>query len=265
KTTILTKIANSALEDGKNVLQIVFEDTDDEIRRKHYALWSKIPLSEINDRKDEAEQIVSDHVKNINNKLIIKRFDEDETTIVDIKNWMDTYQKKFGVKFDMVVLDYIDCLEPHKTAVDQNQVELSIIKYFISMAGKYNIPMWTAVQANRSGFNAEFVDQTQMGGNIKRAQKSHLLMSVAKSQEQKRSGLANIQLLKARFAPDGFTFKDCIFNNDTMEIRITDTVPKTRRLNVDNDPEKLENKINNHVQQSKEMFDKNEIKDLLNE
>jgi replicative DNA helicase len=149
KSTFLTKIANSALEEGKNVLQIIFEDTPDEIKRKHFTIWSKIPLSELQDRKDEAYALVNDKVQKIKNKLVIKKFDEDETTLVDVKNWIDNYQKKFGYKFDIIVLDYLDCLESHKKAVDQNQAELAIIKMFISMASKYDIPMWTAVQGNR--------------------------------------------------------------------------------------------------------------------
>lgn len=265
KTTILTKIANSALEDGKNVLQIIFEDTEDEIRRKHFALWSKIPLSEMVYRKEEAYEIVNEHVKKINNKLIIKKFDEDETTLVDIKKWIETYQKKFGLKFDMIVLDYIDCLEPHKKTTDQNQAELSIIKLFISMASKYNIPMWTAVQGNRQSFNAELVDQTQMGGNIKRAQKSHFLMSIAKTPDQKQSGLANISILKARFAQDGHIFKDCIFNNDTMEIRITGNLPKSKSINMQTSTiESLDEKLKKYDNVENDIFDKDDIRNLLN-
>lgn len=47
-------------------------------------------------------------------------------------------------------------------------------------------------------------------------------MSVAKTQEQKRAGLANIQILKARFAGDGQQFEDAIFDNDSMRIEIRD-------------------------------------------
>jgi len=42
KTTLLTKIANSAHADGKNVLQIFFEDNVTNILRKHYTIWSGI-------------------------------------------------------------------------------------------------------------------------------------------------------------------------------------------------------------------------------
>src|SRR5690606_7604077 len=263
KSTILTKIANSALEDGKNVLQIIFEDTEDEIRRKHFTIWSKIPLSELSERKEEAEKIITEKIKLIKNKLIIKKFDEDETTLIDIKNWIESYQKKFGIKFDMVVLDYLDCLDSHKKTTDQNQAELAIVKMLISMASKMDIPIWSALQANRQGFNAELIDQTQMGGSIKRAQKTHFLMSIAKTADQKRLGTANISILKARFASDGHIFKDCIFNNNTMEIRILENLPKSKTLSNSNiTPESLDGKLNNISSSS--LFDMHEINKMLN-
>lgn len=47
-------------------------------------------------------------------------------------------------------------------------------------------------------------------------------MSVAKTADQKEANLASIRIIKARFAQDGQTFTDCIFNNDTMQIIIED-------------------------------------------
>lgn len=251
KTTILSYIANTAYNHGYNVLQIIFEDSEDDIRRKHFSKWSKIPLSQIGDRKDEVYQRIVDwHNKNEHGKLVIKRFPQENTTIMTIKNYIDKYRKKHGVKFDMIVLDYIDILESHKKGGDQHSDELTIIKSFEAMSMEYNIPCWTAIQANRSAYGAELVEANQMGGNIKRAQKTHFLMSVAKTSQQKIDGQANIMILKARMAQDGQTFKDCIFDNDTMEISITDDLTDLRRksLNLpkigDDDIEKFNEKIN---------------------
>ena len=47
-------------------------------------------------------------------RLIVKTFSQEDTTMKDIRNWMLTYQKKWGFKFDILVLDYLDCLESHK-------------------------------------------------------------------------------------------------------------------------------------------------------
>lgn len=220
KTSFLTKVANTALDCDKNVLQIIFEDTKDQVRRKHYSIWSGIKLSEFDDNIDLIRDRIIEYHKNINSKLVIIKFPQEGITIPYIKNWVERYQKKFGVKFDEIILDYLDCIEPHKKPMDQNDAELIVIKAFESMAAELDIPMWSAIQTNRSGFGAAFVDVNSTGGSIKRVQKSHFFMSVAKSPEQKRAGLANIQILKARFAGDGQQFEDAIFDNDSMRIEI---------------------------------------------
>jgi hypothetical protein len=121
-----------------------------------------------------------------------------------------------------LILDYLDCLESHKKSPDRNEAELVIIKSFEALASDFDIPAWTAIQTNRSGFNAEYVEAYQTGGSIKRIQKAHLFMSVAKTKDQQEASLANIRIIKARFAKDGQAFDDCIFNNDTMQIIIED-------------------------------------------
>lgn len=224
-TTALTKIANTAYDDGKNVLQIVFEDTVEQIQRKHFTLWSKVPLSEIDDRNDEVKECVNEKVRKLsktNGHLIIKRMSQENTTMLDVRNWITRYQKKWGFNFDIIVLDYLDCLDSHKRTNDRNEAELVIIKSFEAMAADLNIPAWTAIQSNRSGFDSEFVEAYQTGGSIKRVQKAHFFMSVAKTPAQKESGLANVRIIKARFAKDGQTFSDCIFDNDSLEIRFQD-------------------------------------------
>lgn len=225
KTTFLTKCANTALEMEKNVLQIFFEDNVNDIKRKHYTLWTKIPLSELEDRREDALMLVKQHEEERERlkkggRLVLKKMDQENTTIPDIKNWILNYQKTFGIKFDIIILDYLDCVEPHKPAHgDQNKAELIVVKAFEAMLGELNIPGWSAVQGNRSAVRSEFVHGDQMGGNIKRAQKTHFLFSVAKSQEQKQDNLANIQIIKSRMTKDGQVYENAIFNNDTLEIR----------------------------------------------
>ncbi len=42
KTTVLTKISNTAFNMGYNVLQIFFEDNPKIIQRKHFTIWTGI-------------------------------------------------------------------------------------------------------------------------------------------------------------------------------------------------------------------------------
>ena len=253
KTTFLTKVANTAFEQHKNVAQIIFEDTSDQIQRKHSVIWADSALTKIKDDLDEIErvyQIGKAKCEDLEGKgrLIIKRFSQEDTTMKDIRNWMSSFEKKWGFKFDILVLDYLDCVESHKRGQDRTEAELTVIKGFEALASDFDIPAWTAIQSNRSGFDAEFVEAHQSGGSIKRIQKAHFFMSVAKTPAQKEAHFANIRIIKARFAQDGQTFEDCVFNNDTMKIiidderyRYTKTYKNLKHHDVE-DIEKLEQK-----------------------
>jgi len=222
-TTALTKIANHGHSIGKNVLQIFFEDNKKQIKRKHYAIWSGVAQSEI----DNNVKIVKENVLNIKkhhqNKLILVKFPQDDNiTVPFLKRWILNYQKVFNIKFDMIVLDYIDCVESHEKNNNSDTLsnELKVVKAFEAMLAELNIPGWSAIQGNRNSLGAEVVTTNQMGGNIKKAQKTHFLMSIARSDEQKEKGVANIKILKSRFGRDGILFEDCLFNNDTLQINI---------------------------------------------
>jgi hypothetical protein len=57
-----------------------------------------------------------------------------------------------------------------------------------------------------------------MGGSIKKAQVGHVIISVAKTLQQKEMGLATIAITKSRVGKDGVIFENCTFNNATLEI-----------------------------------------------
>jgi replicative DNA helicase len=235
-TTLLTKIANTAYGLGNNVAQVIFEDTKEQIQRKHFTIWSDVPLSQIDESEEKrnlVKEIAQKKALELNGKgrLIIKRFSQEDTTMKDIRNWMVRTEKKFGYKFDILVLDYLDCVEPYKKVTDRNEAELQIIKSFEALSSDFNIPAWTAIQSNRQGIDQEIVGAHHSGGSIKRLQKSHFFMSVAKTPDQKEANLANINIIKARFASDGQIFKDCEFNNDSMRIVIHNDKYKNIKLN----------------------------------
>jgi hypothetical protein len=227
KTTFLTKAANTAYGLGKNVLQIFFEDNEGDIKRKHYTLWSKVALSQLTEKREYVIESVKKYEKErvdlaLGGRLILKKWKSKDgsPTIPNIERWIKNFEKGHGIKFDVLFLDYLDCCESHKpTHGDKNEAELVVVKAFEQMCSDLNIPCWTAIQGNRSAVRSEYVHGDQMGGNIKRAQKTHFLFSVAKSQEQKQSSLANIQIIKSRMTRDGQMYENAIYNNDTLEIK----------------------------------------------
>lgn len=216
KTTLMTRMANSAYLEGKNVVQIFFEDTVKVIQRKHFSCFSGIELSQLSDRREEVEEAIS-RFQNLEGNLILKKMSSDGTTIPQIKQYLRKLISS-GIKPDIVFLDYIDCVQPTKQFKDEYSGEGNVMRQFETMLSELDIAGWTAVQGNRSAIGADLVEANMMGGSIKKGQIGHFILSVAKTLDQKEEGRATLAILKSRFGRDGVVFEDIIFDNGTLTI-----------------------------------------------
>ena len=217
KSTILTKIANHAFNLGNNVLQIFFEDNPKVIQRKHYTLWTKIHPDELSEKRDEVIQTVKNIEESMPNKLIMNKLPSDTVTMSQIKNQIRKMVAD-GTKIDMVLLDYIDCVVPDKNLGDEWKSEGSVMRAFEAMCHEMDLVGWTATQGNRSSISSEVVTTDQMGGSIKKAQVGHVIITVAKTLQQKEMKLATIAITKSRVGDDGVVFENCKFDNAMLDI-----------------------------------------------
>jgi replicative DNA helicase len=246
KSTVLTKMANHAFNLGFNVLQIFFEDNPKVIQRKHFTLWTKIHPDDLSEKKDEVMSRVREIEESMPNKLILKKLPSDTMTMLQIKNQIRKMVSD-GIKVDMIVLDYIDCIVPDKNLGDEWKSEGSVMRAFEAMCHEMNIVGWTATQGNRSSISSEVVTTDQMGGSIKKAQVGHVIISVAKTLQQKEMKLATIAITKSRIGDDGVVFENCKFDNAMIEI---DTESTTTFLGLE------EQKEERQRQRVKELLDK---------
>ena len=217
KTTVLSKIANNAFNLGYNVLQIFFEDNPKIIQRKHFTMWTKIAPDNLSLQREDVLEKVRQIKENAPNRLILKKLPSDTLTMNQIKNQMRKMIAE-GIKIDLVVVDYIDCIVPDKNLGDEWKSEGSVMRGFESMCHELDIAGWTATQGNRSSISSEVVTTDQMGGSIKKAQVGHVIISVAKSLQQKEMNLATIAITKSRIGKDGIVFENCKFDNEMIEI-----------------------------------------------
>ena len=217
KTTVLSKIANSAFNNGYNVLQLFFEDNPKVIQRKHFTMWTGIPPDELPLHREEVLEKARQVKEEMTNKLFLKKLPSDQFTMTQIKN-MIRKMVADGHKIDMIVLDYIDCIVPESTSKDEWKAEGSVMRGFEAMCHELSLVGWTATQGNRSSISSEVVTTDQMGGSIKKAQVGHVIISVAKTLQQKEMNLATIAITKSRVGKDGVIFENCKFNNELLEI-----------------------------------------------
>ena len=230
-TTMMTKICNTAMNDGKKVLQIFFEDMPNVIQRKHLACWSGYDLNSLSLHEEQLQQMCIDmqnNTKGDTGELRLKKFSSDGTTIPMIRQYI-RQQIAGGFRPDLVTLDYIDCVTPSKKFDDINAGEGAVMRQFESMLSELDLAGWTAVQGNRSSISAEVVEANQMGGSIKKGQIGHFIVSIAKTLDQKEDGTATMAILKSRFGKDGIVFPNIVFDNARIQIEMGDAQGGTRK------------------------------------
>ncbi len=148
KSTFTTKIANHAFNLGYNVLQIFFEDNPKIIQRKHFTLWTGIHPDELSENRETVMEKVKHIQSTKKNKLIMKKLPSDTVTMNQIKNQIRKMIAE-GIKIDMIILDYIDCVVPDKNHGDEWKSEGSVMRGFEAMCHELDIAGWTATQGNR--------------------------------------------------------------------------------------------------------------------
>lgn len=221
KTTMTTKIVNHAKNIGKNVLQIFFEDNPRVIQKKHLACWmgGKYTMNELTEHEEEVFG-VADEMQARPGVIKLKKFPSDSTTIPMIRQYIKKLISQ-GFRPDMVILDYIDCVQSSKQFKESWDAEGNVMRQFETMLSEMDIAGWTAVQGNRSSLTAETVDSSMFGGSIKKAQIGHFIVSIAKTLDQREAGTANMAILKSRFGQDGIIFEDIVFDNARIQISMT--------------------------------------------
>ena len=256
KTTLMTKIANSAFNIGYNVLQIFFEDNVKIIQRKHITLWTGIEPDNLSLMKEDVMEKVQEVQNSMPNRLILKKLPSDTMTMNQIKVQVRKMIAD-GIKIDMVTLDYIDCVVPDNLKTDEWKAEGSVMRHFEAMCHELNLAGWTATQGNRSSISSEVVTTDQMGGSIKKAQVGHVIISVAKTLQQKEMKLATMAITKSRLGQDGVVFENCKFDN---ELLIIDTESSVTFLGFEEQQvEKKQERIKELLEKRKARQEQNNI------
>jgi KaiC/GvpD/RAD55 family RecA-like ATPase len=243
KSTCATKIANTNYNLGKTVLHIFFEDKVRDIKRKHYACWTGIPINDLKENKSAVIEII-EGIKG-KGKLVLKKFPSYGTTFEKIRNWVKK-QRQNNIIPDMIVVDYLDCIQLEEESWTAEGV---LVRQFETLAEEIKIPIHLFTQGGRQSIGQEIVTSDMGGGSIKKSQFAHFLYSIGRTMEQQESGRANMSILKNRFGPAGVVFENVLFDNGSVQIDTDNSTEELTFLGVENKKEeKKRNRINDILQ-----------------
>lgn len=200
KSIMLANIGVNAAKQGKNVLIISLEMSEEVYASRIYSALYDLPINSINFMGEELKKEIEAHSYG---NVIIKEFPPATMTVEQIDGYIDELYKA-GNKFDLICIDYLTLLSA-PGADNSNEAGKMITRKLRALTYKYKIPIWTACQINREGMGEKTSELRHIAESIAIAAEADLIISLNQQPEDKDMNIMRVTFLKSRLGTKGFT------------------------------------------------------------
>jgi replicative DNA helicase len=214
KTWCLQSLAAHLVKQGKTVVHYTLELNEAYVGLRYDTVFSGITTSNIKFHQEEVQKVID----GLKGKLIIKYYPTRSASV----NTLAAHLKQMEIqeiKPDVVIVDYADILKPTTFYKEKRHATGETYENLRGMAGEFDIPIWTASQANRSSLEEEVIDASKVSEDYSKVMTADFVMSVSRKVEDKIANTGRVHVIKNRFGIDGITFPAEI-NTNTGNIQV---------------------------------------------
>lgn len=216
KSTAMMNIGAHILKKGMRVVHYTMELTEAYVSQRYDAVITGIATQNL---KYHIEDIEAE-LKKINGELIIKYYPTKTASVSSLKAHLDKLILQ-GKKPDIVIVDYADLLRStNGKGRDSLHQELeNIYEDLRGLAGEYEVPVFTASQANRSSAESDIITGEQVASSFAKIMIGDFVISLSRKVTDKIAGTGRWYVIKNRFGPDGLTLPSRLnMSNGRIEI-----------------------------------------------
>jgi len=215
KSTALMNIGAQAVRKGKTVVHYTLELYENYISQRYDAIVTGIATQNLKYHVEE----IKHELEKLPGKLIPQYYPTKTASC----NTLRAHINKLiinGTKPDLIIVDYADLLKVSGKSKDAHHLELeNIYEDLRGMAGEYEVPIFTASQAGRSGAETDIISGEQVAGAYAKIMIGDFVISLSRKVTDKISGTGRFFIIKNRFGPDGLTLPSKInMSNGQMQI-----------------------------------------------
>ena len=217
KSIVLGNIATNMLLADKNVLLISLEMSEFMYTKRISTQLTQIPHGDLKTFTQELKEQVRHIRQSLNSQLVVKEYPPKTVTVRQIDSFITKLSHK-GFKPDIVVIDYINLIQPISKNLNSYEYVKEIAEQLRALAFKYKIPFVSATQLNRGAFNTASPGMEGISESIGLAATADVICSLWQEEEDRELGIINMGMQKNRFGPNfgNGAFK-CNYNTLTLK------------------------------------------------
>ena len=225
KSLFMCHVAAATLLQGKNVLYITCEMSEEKIAERIDANLLGVNIQEIADLpKQIFESKVNKLMKKTQGKLIIKEYPTAAAHVGHFKSLLNELTLKTSFKPDLIFVDYLNICASQRfkgAVVNSYTYVKAIAEELRGLAVEANVPIVSATQTTRSGFASSDVDLTDTSESFGLPATADLMFALISTEELEELGQIMVKQLKNRYN-DPTVNKRFIVGIDRGKMRLYD-------------------------------------------
>ena len=217
KSWTLQALGAHAVKKGLNVIHYTLELNAQYVGLRYDTIVSGQPTGNLQYYKDDVLKAIN----KLKGNLIIKYYPTRTASVNTLTAHLQQCELQ-GIKPDMVIVDYADIMKSTQHFNEKRHQIGHVYEELRGMAGEFDVPVWTASQANRSSLEEDVIGAEKVSEDYSKVMTADFVMSMSRKVEDKIANTGRFHVIKNRFGPDGITFPATI-NTNTGYIQIYET------------------------------------------
>ena len=205
KSLFMCHMASACIANGKSVLYITMEMAEERIAERIDANMMNIPIMEL---KDLSKPMFQDRIQTLKDKyegrLIVKEYPTASAHAGHFKALINELKLKRNFHPDIIFIDYLNICTSSRFRPGSSANSYTIIKSIAEelrgLAVEQDVPIFSATQTTRGGYNSSDVDLTDTSESFGLPATADLMFAIISSEELEGLGQFMIKQLKNRYA-----------------------------------------------------------------
>lgn len=204
KSHILVHFGAQAILQGKNVAHYTFELNERNMGIRYDSHILGINSTDCFEHKDEIKKFYEENSETLGT-LRIKYYTTGIASVGTLRAHMQKLASE-GFRPDMVLVDYAGVMRSANRH-ELMRIELKkVCEELREFADELQVPVWTALQSNKEGANADIIDLTNMAESYAQAHVADFVLGLSRQSSQKSKGFGNVFIAKNRAGMDGIKY-----------------------------------------------------------
>jgi len=226
KTLFMCHSAASNLMDGLNVLYITMEMAEERIAERIDSNLLNLTVDELQLVSKDVYQKKMDRLKNkCTGKLIIKEYPTSSAGSANFRHLIQELKLKKKFRPDIIYIDYLNICTSSRMKMGNSVNSYTYIKAIAEelrgLAVECDVPIVTATQTNRDGFNSSDVDLTNTSESFGLPATADFMFALISTDELEELNQLMVKQLKNRYN-DLSTYKTFVIGVDRSKMRLYD-------------------------------------------